>query len=52
MTAPLNKVPSHMANTDKNNGLIEVVRVIKKPELWANQFITNVDRPLCDFFGT
>ena len=41
------KVPSHMANTDKNYGLISVIRVYKKPELMGNQFIINVD--LCIF---
>ena len=31
--ASLKKVPSHMANIDKNNGVIYVIRVNTKPEL-------------------
>ena len=33
VTAPLKKVPSHVANTDKNYGITEVIKVNKKPEL-------------------
>ena len=33
ITALLKKVPSHVDNIDKNNGLIQVIRVNKKPEL-------------------
>ena len=33
VTASPKKVPSHVANSDKNNGLISVIRVNKKPEL-------------------
>ena len=33
VTAVLKNVPSHMANTNKNYGLIKVLRVDKKPEL-------------------
>lgn len=33
VTASPKKVPSHMANTDKNYRLIYVIRVYKKPEL-------------------
>ena len=31
--ALLNKLLSHVANTNKNNGLIKFVRVKKKPEI-------------------
>ena len=33
MTALLKNVSSFVANTDKNNGLLYVIRVNKKPEL-------------------
>ena len=33
VTASLNKVTSHVANIDKNNELIYIVRVIKNSEL-------------------
>ena len=33
VTAKPNKVPSHMANIDKNNGRVYVIRVNKKSEL-------------------
>ena len=41
--ASLIKVPSHVANRDKNYGLMKDVRVNKKPELIANHFTINVD---------
>ena len=48
--APLTKVLIHVANIDKNKGLIEVIRANMKPEL-TGQCITNGD--LCVvFFGT
>ena len=43
MTAWLKKITVCVANTDKNNGLILVIRVNKKPEIIGNQFIVNVD---------
>ena len=33
VTASPKKVPSHVANTDKNYGLIQFIRVNKKPEI-------------------
>ena len=36
VTASLKNVPSHLADTDKNNGLIKVIRVNQKPELMGH----------------
>ena len=41
VTTSLKKIPSHVANTEKNYGLIKVIRVNKKPEL------IDQCRPLC-----
>ena len=48
LPAPLEKVLSHVANTDKNNGLIYGIRVNKKCKLMG-QSVYNLWRTLCDF---
>ena len=48
--APLKKVPSHVAYICWNNGLIQVTRVNKKPELMGQALFSWIQF-LCDYFG-